>query len=167
MPEWLSVLLASPLVIGAVTFAGREVAKALAARAAAKVSRVKAEVLRLNAETERMYAEARVRESQARITESDGVALRETLAKVLEEREQDRREAHATRDALDGLQRDFGRLKDALYATEAAREKAERENHAMRREWGQIWRTRRLPSATPQAFAAVDPSVPFRTEGKP
>lgn len=173
MPDWLAALLASPLVIGAVTIAGREVTKGLAARSAASTARI-------NAETEHMLAEARMRESQARITESDAMALRTTLAKVLEEREldaaeqaRDREEARATRRELGSLKIKFRDLEGALLVAETtralemqAREKAERENHAMRREWGEIWRLQRLPKDTPQAFAAVDQTVPFGTQGK-
>lgn len=177
MPEWLTALLASPLVIGAATIAGREVTRALAARSAAGTARI-------NAETERMLAEARVRESQARITESDAMVLRTTLAKVLEEREldaaeqaRDREEARATRRELGSLKIKFRDLEGALLEAETARAiemqarekaedaraKVEHENHAMRREWGEIWRLQRLPKATPRAFAAVDHTVPFHT----
>jgi hypothetical protein len=150
MPDWLSALLASPLVIGALTFAWRAVTRALAERAAAATSRVKADVLRINAETERMLAEARMRESQARITESDATALRDAFAAARKELADAREEI---RNVLQANEEErLGRAR----AEETAMQ-MHRDFHAFKVEA----RAGRVPRHTPPSFARFDNTQPY------
>ncbi len=155
MPDWLAALLASPLVIGAATFGGREVTKWLTSRSEAQVARSEAETARLNAETERMLAEARMRESQSRITESDATALRNAFATAMIELQQAREE----------MRRVLSALEEERYLRADAEEHARRMRQAFTDYHAQV-RAGRPPKHTPQAFAAVDHTIPFGTQGK-
>lgn len=160
MPDWLSALLASPLVIAAIAGLITVVSKSLDRRSQAWTGELNAKAALLDAEAQLTLAEAKARESQTKLTESEAHRMR-THA----ERQDQQIEALFARVAF---LEEANAIKDAdLRSTRAERDEAHERIDAMLDEYARIRRSGgRLPKDTPKPFARFDATAPFHTQGK-
>lgn len=155
MPDWLSALLASPLVIAAIAGIITVVSKSLDRRSQSWARELNARASLLDAEAQLKLAEAQARESQTKLTESEAHRMR-THA----ERQDQQIEALFARVAF---LEETGAIKDAdLRATRAERDEAHERIDAMLADYVRIQRSGRLPKTTPASFK-LDHTVPFHT----
>lgn len=164
MPDWLSALLASPLVIAAIAGCVTVVSKSLDRRSQSWARELNARAALLDAEAQKMLAEAKARDSLTKITESDAWAIRSAF-------EQQRQQIEMLSERVAYLEK-LDEQKDAdLRATRAERDEAHEQRDqareridAMIDEYARIRRAGgRLPKDTPKPFARFDSTVPFHT----
>lgn len=156
MPDWLSALLASPLVIAAIAGCVTVVSKSLDRRSQSWARELNAKAALLDAEAQKTLAEARARESQTKLTESEAHRMRAHA-----ERQDQQIEALFARVAYLEATLD---AKDAdLRTARAERDEAHDRIDAMIDEYARIRRSGRLPKDTPKPFARFDHTVPFHT----
>ena len=167
MTEWLTALLASPLVIAAIAGIITVVSKSLDRRSQSWARELNAKAALLDAEAQLTLAEAKARESQTKLTESEAHRMR-THA----ERQDQQIEALFARVAF---LEEVNAIKDAdLRATRAERDEAHEQRDqareridAMLDEYARIRRAGgRLPKDTPKPFARFDTTTPVGTQGK-
>ena len=166
MPEWLTALLASPLVIAAVAGVITVVSKSLDRRSQSWARELNAKAAVLDAEAQLTLAEAKARESLTKLTASDAHVIRSTV-----EAQQQQIELLSLRIAY--LEKLDEQKDEDLRATRAERDEAHEQRDqareridAMIDEYARIRRAGgRLPKDTPKPFERFDHTTPFHTQG--